>query len=82
MSLNNPPSKKKIQALLSKVTGPNKKYWQKAIEESGLNIEIQADFVKNVTGPLLGTLSCVDLSGRSCIIRLKRKYRPVTQKDT
>ena len=54
INLNNPPDKQKIQAIQSKVTAPNNdtsKY-----KESGLNKEIQADFVKNVTGLLIGTL--------------------------
>ena len=38
----------KIQAILSKVMEPNK-----VTKESGLNKEIQADFVKNVMGLLL-----------------------------
>ena len=60
--LNNPPGKKKIQAILSKVKGP-----QKVGRELGLNKEIQANFVKNVTDLVLcrvftnrGTNFCQD----------------------
>ena len=51
INLNNPTGKKKIQAILSKVTGPNNDTSKRI-----LNKEIQADFVKNVTSLLLSTL--------------------------
>ena len=41
--------------VISKVTGPNNDTGQKSCKVSGLNEEIHADFVKNVTGLLLST---------------------------
>ena len=54
MNLNNPTGKI-LLVILSKILG--KIIIQKKVSgESGLHKEIQADFVKNVTGLLLSTL--------------------------
>ena len=53
LNLKNPPGRKKIQAIQSKITGPNNNQGKRVSGKLGLIKKIQADFVKNVTGLLL-----------------------------